>query len=743
MHPAVRVILTVPVLVFALISAAYSQQGSIRGTITDENGEPLIGANVVVKSTVLGAATNLAGEFAINGLKPGEYSLRISMIGYKTVHIDVPVTAGKSQTIAVELAENPLQTEEIVITAGKRAQSLEEVPVSISVMSSAQIKQRTLHRLDDALRYIPGVNMTESSINIRGSSGYSRALGSRVQVLVDGVPMLSGDAQEIKYDVVPMFAIDRIEVLKGSGSALYGSTALGGVINVITKVPRESTYAIRAYSGFYDSPYHEEWKWWGDSPRYFNGLDLQHGNALGDLSYLVGIGTRNNQAYRLNDDSFRWNANGKTTWKMGEGRSLSLSSNYASDERGNWVFWKSQDDALVPPDGTDLTETVISTKFQVSAEYREVLSDRFTYLGRVAYYNTGVDLESDTSDFRFRPNDRVQSTANSYMLQLQGIYALTDDDILTFGVDGTYNDVDALSYGKRFDYNTAIYAQNDLKIAEDWNISAGLRLDYTNVEGEFDDSQVNPRLGVSYTPWEGGILRSSFGLGFRSPSIAERYTSASAGPVRTKPNPDLEPEKSISYEAGIKQTLPFPMVLDLAVFYNEYENLVEPSFDETDQRIIFQNITSAKISGIEASLTGVFFDDFLTLSFGYTYMDPVNTTEDENGEPLNTILKYRPKQLFYANGMLQKYGFTLGVDFRYISEVENIDQELLFYVVDAGERVPVYVTDVRLSYDFTRNALPLRATLQTKNAFQYNYVEVPANIAPIRNYTLTLEAFLR
>jgi outer membrane receptor for ferrienterochelin and colicins len=746
------------VLLIVLPITVFSQTGVIQGRISGEDGRPLIGANVILRHTLLGSASDLHGKFLIRKIQPGTYQLRVSMIGYNPVEMTLIVKAGETTEKDIKLSETALKTDEIIVTAGKRQQSLEDVPVSVAVFDAEEINKRTLHRLDDALRYIPGVNMTESQINIRGSSGYSRALGSRVLVLIDGIPMLNADAGEVKFDVIPMYSIERIEVVKGSGSALYGSSALGGVINVITKEPRSPIYNARVYSGFYDDPYHDEWKWWGDSPRYFNGVDLLHGNAIDEISYMVSGGIRNNQAFRRNDESFRFNAGAKATYKFDPESKLSFSLNYASDEHGNWIYWKDIDNALVPPDESDLTETVSSTKLQFASQYHQTLSSSFAYSIKASVFRTNVDITSDTSDFSFRPNDRVQSVASAYTFEAQGIYAIGTANILTFGIDAAYNDVDALAYGVRHGYNAALYAQSDWEIYENLNLSSGLRFDYHKLEEKEGDSQgeakwdvfdlalvgknyaISPKIGLSYQPIKGTNVRASFGLGFRAPSIAERFTSAASGPIRTKPNPDLEPERSESYEIGIKQVLPIPVILDVAIFDNYYDNLVEPVFDNQDGKILFENITRARIYGAEVSLMASVIPNMLDVTVGYTYMNPRDLSADSSfagfGAPL---LKYRPEHLLYISGSFQYQNFTLGADFRYVAEIENIDVALGLLVDDAEERVPTYVTDFRLSYDFESFGLPLSSTFAVGNIFQYNYSEIVGNLAPIRNYMLTLD----
>ena len=223
--------------------------GIIEGKVTNaSDGSSLVGVTVLIEGTVLGTASDLNGFFRLTNVPEGKRVLQFSIIGFEREKRTLDVRRGEKYTVNVSLKEKAFESEEVVVTASRRPQSLEEVPVSIGIMDGRDVERRTITSLDQALRYIPGVNMTESQVNVRGSSGYSRAFGTRVLLLVDGIPLLTGDSKEIKFDAIPMFAIDRIEVVKGAGSALYGSSALGGVINVITKTPRENYFAAGNFS---------------------------------------------------------------------------------------------------------------------------------------------------------------------------------------------------------------------------------------------------------------------------------------------------------------------------------------------------------------------------------------------------------------------------------------------------------------------------------------------------------------
>ncbi len=727
---------------FFLTSVLHAQTAELTGTVRDREGQPLAGATVLVRGTVLGTMTDAEGRYVIRRIPSGERTLVISMLGYSRVERTLHLQAQAQEVVDVVLESTPLTTDEIVVTAGRHAQSLETIPVSVAILSAQAMEDRTLISLDQALRLVPGVNMTESQVNIRGSSGYSRGIGSRVLLLIDGIPQLAGDAGDIKFDAVPMFAVDRIEVVKGAGSALYGSSALGGVINVLTKDPQERHLHVRAYSGFYENPWHEEWKWWGDSPRFFNGLDLQVADRTDGVTWMATGGIRNNQAYRHNDDFLRWNLSGTLGWKPASDKALKFTASWADDRRGNWLYWKSVNEALVPPAGTDVSETIHSTKLQVSGQFTSTVSSDFAYALRGYVFRTAFDTESDTSDFSLRPFDRTQATAMVTGVEAQGTYSGVRHVLLIAGCDVQMHRISSTTYGDRGAMNGAFYAQSEwtpwdrgASGAAPLTLSAGLRLDGASVDTLVSESSLNPRFGAAWTPWTGTSLRASYGWGFRAPSIAERFVTASGSGLQTKPNPALRAERSTSYEFGIRQVLPFPVVVDVALFWNDYSDIIEPTLD-IDGRIQFRNLTSASIRGAEVGIQGALFERFLEWSASWTAMYPLDKT-------LHRILRYRPRHIVQTSAQVNWKGLSLGGDYRFISRIEEIDDAVRLVIKDADQRVDAHVVDLRLAYDASTSlSLPMRLILSVNNAFQYHYSEIIGNLAPIRNYMLTVESTL-
>ncbi|CUT04588.1 TonB-dependent receptor [Candidatus Kryptonium thompsonii] len=707
------------ILLLLIISQLFSQQqkpGTLSGVVLDsETKQPIFGVNVLLENTFLVSATNPDGKFIIKNIKPGKYTLKFSAIGYETKRIEIEILPAQETNITVELKPTAYTTEPVVITATRREQTLSEIPISTHVVESELISNRNNLQIDDILRYVPGVNMIQYQVNIRGSSGYSRGTGTRVLLLFDGMPFLTGDAGEIIWEAIPVWQIDRVEIVKGAGSALYGSNAIGGVINVITKEtsPRQNL-RFRTYFGMYDKPYYQEWRWSQRNRFYYGGfasLNLSTQN----LSSLIHIQRGIDEGYKQNQNYHRWNLFSKFKYTFSPYSTLNLIFTYLRQKNETFFYWKNLRNALRPRD-EDVGAMVNSERFVTFAQYKKIMTPKFFYTFRLGF-------------FRNKWNDngtpQNRSTAGLTNSEVQLNYQPDERNYLIAGIELTYNTVKSSLFGRRNSHSIALYLQDDIKLLPELSISLGLRNDLYKLDSLKYTGQINPKFSAIYKLTQTLNFRTSLGTGFRAPAISEAFTSTTAAGVTVKPNPSLKPERAISFEVGSRFISPI-ILIDLSLFWNHYWNLIEPVFD-TDGKIIFKNVTEARIQGAEVGIN--FYPvNFISFSLGYTYLFPWDLSE-------NAILKYRPKHIFYANTNASYKFLFAGIDFRFISKYERIDELLKLIVSDAEARVPIYVVDARLGIDMKR----FKIYLNGNNLLQYNYVEIVGNLAPIRNFNLSVE----
>ena len=528
--------------VFLIISISlHAQKINITGRIVEEGNIPLEGVNVILIGTGLGAATNAKGKFVISSVEFGTYQLEISAIGFKRQTFDDFVVDEKLKDLKIVMEEDVISTGQVIVTAGKREQRIEDLPVSSLVLLPKMIDRQNINSLDQALRYAPGVTIALNQISIRGSSGYSMGAGTRVLVAMDGVPIYSGDTGEIVWELIPLTDIERIEVIKGPASSLYGSTAIGGVVNIISKKPSgKAINHLVTHLGFYDNPSHEEWKW-SEKPRSFHGFSFTHSNSIEKLGYTFSFKKLRDDSYIENDFNSRLMGYTKLNYDFDENNSLAVVANYLYMNRGNFLYWKDSRNILRPRDN-DRDLTIESNRLFLFAIYDHIVNERIKLTNKSSYYR---------SKFTGKGIEITEST--SYLLRNEtiGNFSLSDDVSIIGGVEISYAEVNSTLFKAPSFFGTAAYAQAEYRGLDNTSITVGLRYDYIKLDSLLGASALTPRFGINYKLSDEIILRGSFGTGFRAPTPAEVFTSQPVGSgVNIIENTNLEAETSFSYEIG-------------------------------------------------------------------------------------------------------------------------------------------------------------------------------------------------
>ena len=329
------------------LSGQSDKTATVIGVIYDgeEVGKPLIGGNVILNNGD-GTATDFNGAYRFN-TKPGSYTITFKYIGYQTQKKNIQLVEGETKEFNLTLFPESNQLDDVVISASKYEQKLGDVPISMAVIKPALIENKATRDAEAIVEQVPGVQINENQVSIRGGSGWSYGAGSRVLVMVDGMPMLAGDANDIKWSAIPLENISQIEILKGASSVLYGSSALNGVINIRTQYPNEDPVTkVNISNGFYnkgyasrmgtslisgDSVLHQRGNqtWW-DSPRGYIQGNFSHLRKLSENDELVVGGFfMKDQGYRFgeNDQRTRLNAGWKHFSKKINGLSYGLNLN--------------------------------------------------------------------------------------------------------------------------------------------------------------------------------------------------------------------------------------------------------------------------------------------------------------------------------------------------------------------------------------------------------------------------------
>ncbi|MFM7015757.1 MAG: TonB-dependent receptor plug domain-containing protein, partial [Bacteroidota bacterium] len=367
---------------FLLSNSSFGQSGKIRVEIVDANtDEHLIGGVVESKSNKAGAQVDFNG-FAEFKLPLGMQEISVGYIGYESVKKMVEIKNDITVNLKIRLIPSKVDLKTIVISAGKHAQRIEEVPVSMEVLKPKYIENSNQTTMETAVEQIPGVTVIDGQANIRGGSGFSYGAGSRVLVLVDDLPLLAGDAGDVKWSFLPIENIGQVEVIKGASSALFGSSALNGVINMRTAIPTDTAESsITFYSGVYDAPADKRMKWWGSGPEMISGGQFSHRRKIGQLDLVAGGHYLNDQGYREgeNEERVRGNLSLKYRFKNIPGLTAGLAVNSQLSKGGNFLFW--QDDstgALKPYGGSSGASSTLS----LYTTTRTYIDPSISYVGK-------------------------------------------------------------------------------------------------------------------------------------------------------------------------------------------------------------------------------------------------------------------------------------------------------------------------------------------------------------------------
>lgn len=715
-------------LAILVTTPIYAQtRAYLSGKVEDINSKPLIGATLRVDGTAYGAITDRNGQFKIKSISVGKNKLLVSMIGYETKVIETVLKSNELNTINITLKEQAIETNEIVVSANKRIQTVQEIPISIGIISAQDMKSKNLTRLDDALEYVPGIEINKDNISVRGSSGFSFGLGSRVAVLIDGFPILSGDNGDAKADAIPVFDIERVEIVKGAGSALYGTGALGGVVNIISRQPSEqSSVRISPYIGFYTKPRYKQWEF-SDSYQLTKGVELGTSQKLGNFSYLLTASFMKDDGYRYADEISRSNAFAKLSYSFSDFNQVSLTTNIATYDSHDWVFWKSLDSATFPSEDNTEDLKVRSDKMTVFADWRSIISDNIFTMLKTGVFFTSFENSLEKTDASYRQTDALNFNAE-YQLNAK----LSDGLQLTSGVNANINSVSSNIYGNRKQNSFAFYSQLEY-VLNQFTFTGGARFDYEKTDTLDSEIEISPKLGLLYKTDFGMNLRASAGTGFRAPSIAERYASTGFSGFKVYPNFNLKAEKSFSTEIGANQQFEFlnsKCELDVSAFWNEMSDLIEPTFiDAGTAAIQFVNFQKARIIGTEISAK-TFIAGLFGVESSLTIMDPRDLKTD-------SVLNYRSEILWYNKLIIPLGDFKIFLDYRYKSKVKNIDTRVALQVKDYDARVPMHIVDLSLAYNTKLySALEWGIQLSVRNLFDYYFTEIMGNLYQTRNIVL-------
>jgi outer membrane cobalamin receptor len=741
-------------LLFCCTSLLAQDKSVMVGLVRDAaTKDPLPGVNVIVDG-LTGTVTDVNGRYTID-MPAGEHSVNFRFIGYKSQLKTVKVNPGEALIQNIDLAAESQEIGTIVVSAGKFEQKIEEVTVSMDVIKPSLIENTNATSMDVIMEQVPGVAVIDGQANIRGGSGFSYGAGSRVLLLVDDLPMLAADAGDVKWSHLPVENIEQVEVIKGASSALFGSSAMNGVINVRTAYPKAKPETnIFYHTGWYGNTKRKELQWWGDDFQQSQGLTFNHKQKAGRFDLVLGGNVFTDDGYKQGDAEKRYRLNTNTRYRFKtEGLYAGVNANVTYTSGGLFLLWENDSSGAYIPQGglTDSTTTI-----SIYETTRTSIDPFITYSNQ---HGSTHKLRTRYFKSANRNNTEQQAFASLYYAEYQYQKKFGELLILTGGIVEMYSDIKSELYEDHSANNMGAFAQADAKIGR-LNVSVGGRYESNLIDGSNEESIPVIRSGINFRALEHTYLRASYGQGYRYPSIAEKYVSTQVGNIVIYPNDSIQSETGWTAEIGIKQGLKLGEwrgFLDVAGFWSEYQDMMEFTFGHygtfTDPLYGFGfksvNVGNTRIKGIDVELTGAGNIGRVPVSIlcGYTYIDPVQKDFDAAEDTLKNsanynILKYRYRHLFKGDIEVNPGKFMIGASARFNSFMENIDAvfespatipgvEHYRSVHDYGD----WVFDTRFGYRVTEH---FRVSVIVRNIFNHEYMGRPADMQPPINYALQL-----
>ncbi len=703
--------------------------GIVYGTVRDSSGRAIQHAALTISGTPFGTIADPNGRFRITRVPAGTVTLVARAICYHAVSQSLELPATDSVGLDIVLTRGPgLHCEEpvplppVVVTAAKRFQLLEEAVTSVALVDSADLDRRAVNTVDEAVDKAPGVQFLNGQVNIRGSTGYVQGLGSRVLLLVDGAPANQGDRGGINWDLVPVDQVERVEVVKGAGSALYGSAALGGVVNLITRdLPLGFHARVRATGGAYADPPHPEWQF-RDRPGLHGGIDVGASYGTETVRGRLAGGARHSDGYREQDERDHWQLAGKGEWRASPITRVDLSGAWAVDRYQVPLLWCTRaecDDAGQTYQPFKIATTARDARTDSRKGYLTATVSR-TPSERLAWQGRGSWIRTRFTDYHPSGDDQAEANRLGAELRLEAHPAT--DRVVTVGAEGSLADVESNIFGMHTQGEYAAYGESERRVGAA-RLTGGARIDFLAVDGGGLSAVVSPRIGAVLAA-AGGTWRASVGHGFRAPSLAERFVSTRVEPFDVIPNPDLRPEKAWSFEVGHTRELAAGVArVDAALFWTEARQLIEPHIEPAVLQIQFRNVTRARLAGLDLAVTASPLTPKLVTTLGYTFLHARALANDTVPEG---PLAFRPRHLLTLGADYSWGPATLGGDFRYMSRLERVE----LYPDDP--RVAAKVIDLRAGY--TRG--PISTRVQIANALNYIHNLVPRTLAPVRTMSV-------
>ncbi len=635
--------ITIIILSILICSQSLAQNSNtISGTVKDEKtGEVLFGANIYLKGTHIGSAANENGIYSVTQVPAGRWIVVCSMLNYIKQEREINIGEDTRLTIDFLLKNDELTFSEVVITATRSEALVTSISVATEVLTATKLAESNAKNVGEALSSISGSLIKSygalgslESISLRGSTD------SQVLVLIDGQRLNNAQQASVDMSTIPIDLIDRIEVVKGGHAALYGSDAVGGVINIITKSMAKKNLLNYRANGTFGS---------------FNTrvYDASVGQGIGNFDYFASYNRTQS------DGNFEYtNKKGiKTDLVNADTKSdnIFLKAGYSFYDHSRLsAFHKYRESNNGSPGSIDYPNLTARSKIinnHSSITYEGLIFGPFAF---------NVNSYMIKNEYRYINPESwsgiEESIYNSQALGalLQVFTDLNEYGLLSYGYEFRQDDLQSKRLVKSAEVPFignhvrnvhSLYFQNDWSYNLDqfWKLTVvpAVRLD--NYPEAGIGSQFSPKVGITFSnndEWRGSV-RGNIGRVFRAPTYNDLYWPEDTWTVG---NPNLKPEKGITYDFGfIAQFISMgSWSIEATYFASKLEDLI--LWASTTAKWTPTNVARASITGIESKVTWRGFENLIKVQASYTDMSAKD--DSENLTTSGKYLIYRPKDKF-------------------------------------------------------------------------------------------------
>lgn len=605
----------------------------VKGKITDTRGVPLVGAVVSVPGTAYGATADAEGCYTLLFPEHQASILHASFVGYRSASRDI--RNGAPATVDFRLEEDVIGMEQVVVTGTRTPRLLKDAPIVTRVLSADDIRKVDATHIGDLLQQeLPGIEFSyamnqQVSINLQGFGGNS------VLFLIDGERLAGETLDNIDYSRLNLDNVERVEIVKGAASSLYGSNAVGGVVNLISKKQTDSwTANVNARYGAHNDQ------------RY----GASAGFKAGKFANTTNLQRTGVDAIELKNDGDYGKVYGSRTWNVKDRLTYTVNDRLNFTARAGY-FFRERDASEAAKDRYRDFSGGLSGQYDIDGSNHLEL-----------YYSFD---QYDKSDYAVRSKTDVRDYSNVQHI-LRGLYNRTFGGRHVLTVGGDFMRDYLMSYqfednGSKHQYTTDAFAQFDWNPTLKFNLVAGARFDHFS---DADVSHFSPKLGVMYKLGNCS-LRASYSGGFRAPTLKEMYMSFDMASIfMIYGNENLKPETSHNLSLSAEY-IRGRYSLTATGFYNLVDNRITTAWNQSLGGMQYVNMADLKVAGAEANLAakypcGIGF----RLSYVYTY------EHIRKGEPLTSSTRPHTATARIEYGRDWKnYGFNVALNGRVLSAV--------------------------------------------------------------------------